>query len=148
MSTLLSRVVILWLVLGGDTRSWGAPLRVSEVRKEQSQVDRIFLAPGMVTVLEFPEAIKEARVGLPQSFKVQISSVTPSEMTISRAGSIERPSNLIVRTGRRIWVFDLIPSRASHQDFIRVRTKGVSIPTHQAKSEGRVIEKVKFGGGE
>lgn len=117
------------------------PPRIQSLAKSQSKVDRVLMNSGMVTVMEFPKDIVEVRVGNPSEFKVQISAVSPKEITISRLGRTQRPSNLIVRTDRQVWVFDLVPSQSSHQDFIRVRSGEVG-------EQGKVLERVRIGGGQ
>lgn len=119
--------------------AFSAPKRIESVSNSQSSVGRIYLNTGMVTVVEFPREVTEVRIGNPSEFKIQISNVNPREITISRAGATQRPSNLIVRAGRELWVFDLVPSRTSHQDFVRVRS-GVG------PGEGKVLERLKLGG--
>lgn len=127
-------ILFAWALPAG-----AAPPRIQNLSKSQSNVDRVLMNSGMVTVMEFPKEIVEVRVGNPSEFKVQISAVSPKEVTISRLGRTTRPSNLIVRTARQVWVFDLVPSQASHQDFIRVRSDG-------SGEQGKVLERVRIGG--
>lgn len=101
---------------------YSAPERISAFRKNLSKAEKILISPGLVTLLEFPNAITEVRVGSPESLKVQISKVSPKELTVYLSSSDSRPTNLIVRADRRVFVFDVIPSKNSHQDYVKVRS--------------------------
>lgn len=97
------------------------PARISSMTKDLGSAERIHLSAGLVSVIEFPRPVGEVRVGDPASLKAQISTVSPKELTIYLSGSQASPTNLIVRADRRVYVFDIIPSRAIHQDYLKVR---------------------------
>lgn len=107
---------------------WAEPARITRIDKNLHEVDRIYLAPGLVSVIEMPGPILEVRVGDPRSVRVMLSTVSPKEMTLSLGHSGASATNLIVRTDKRAFVFDLLPSRSSHQDFIKVRSGFTSFP--------------------
>lgn len=98
-----------------------SPARISTMTKDLGAAERIYVSAGLASVVEFPRPIVEVRVGDPSSLKVQISTVSPRELTIYLSGGGASPTNLIVRADRRIYVFDVVPSRANHQDYVRVR---------------------------
>ena len=101
--------------------AWASSDRISSIQKDLARAEKISLTPGLVSVLEFPQAITEVRVGHPGVLKALISSVSPRELTLSLSGASMAATNLIVRAERRIFVFDVVPSKASHQDYIRIR---------------------------
>ncbi|MBX2994914.1 MAG: hypothetical protein KF681_08830 [Bdellovibrionaceae bacterium] len=47
-----------------------------------------------------------------------ISAVSPKELTLTMNQSI--PSNLLIRAGKRMYVFDVVPSKTTHQDYVKV----------------------------
>ena len=102
--------------------AWAASERISAIHKDLGRETKVSIAPGLVSVLEFPQAITEVRVGHPGVLKAQISSVSPRELTLTLSGAGMLATNLIVRAERRIFVFDVVPSRASHQDYMKVRS--------------------------
>lgn len=117
---------------------FAGPDRISRIQKDLTKVDRIYLAAGLVSVIELPQPIVEVRVGNPQAVKVQVSTVSPRELTIYLTQSAAPPTNLIVRTDKRAFVFDVVPSRTNHQDVVRV-TSGQIGSTHVAVLESRTL---------
>ncbi len=96
--------------------------RLTTGNSDLSQVEKIYLSPGLVSLVEFPQNIIEVRVGSPKSVKALISQVSPKELTIYLTGGASAPSNLIVRAEKRVFVFDIVPSRANHQDYVKIRS--------------------------
>lgn len=94
--------------------------RITSISKDLSKSDLIHVSPGLATVVEFPKPIIEVRVGNPGILKTSISSVSPNELSLFLGKENVGPTNLIVRSDRRVYVFDIVPSRSIHQDFIRV----------------------------
>lgn len=100
------------------------PRRISQSSVDLSETASIKMTHGLVTVIEFPKPIIEVRVGNAAILKAQISSVSPKELTLSLVSSELWPTNLVVRSDRRVYVFDVFPNLASHQDYIRVNGYG------------------------
>lgn len=143
------------LMVVGVISSASPPSRISSQVLDLSSPHQIRIAPGLVTVLEFPDPITEVRVGLPESLKALISSVNANELTLYLAEAGGRPTNVIVRSGRRVFVFDVNPSVGTHQDFVRIRGSRVGLRSMESEStsefpkrtSGKVIESVKIGEG-
>ena len=95
--------------------------RLTSSQQDLSQISTIYLSPGLVSLLEFPNNIIEVRVGNPRSVKALISQVSPKELTVYLTGDVSAPCNLIVRAEKRVFVFDVVPSKSNHQDYIRIR---------------------------
>lgn len=95
--------------------------RLTSAQADLSKVDKIYLSPGLVSLIEFPQNIIEVRVGNPRSVKALISQVSPKELTIYLASGTSATSNLIVRAEKRVFVFDVVPSKDNHQDYIKIR---------------------------
>lgn len=95
--------------------------RLLSSQSDLSKVDKIYLSPGLVSLIEFPQNIIEVRVGNPRSVKALISQVSPKELTVYLTSGTSAPSNLIVRAEKRVFVFDVVPSKSNHQDYIKIR---------------------------
>lgn len=105
------------------------PNRIDQIRSQGNAVERIYLSAGLATVVEFPKPVIEVRVGNPRSIKVQISQVSPKELTLNLKPGVPQSSNLIVRSGKRMYVLDIVASKVTHQDYVKVR--GSSTPQTQ-----------------
>lgn len=95
--------------------------RLTSGHSDLSQVEKIYLSPGLVSLIEFPQNIIEVRVGNPKSLKALISQVSPKELTIYLTNGTSVASNLIVRAEKRIFVFDIVPSKSNHQDYVKIK---------------------------
>lgn len=95
--------------------------RISTVSHDLANVDKIYVAAGLVSVLEFPQNIIEVRVGDLSSVKAVISQVSPKELTIYLSSSESKATNIIVRAEKKVYVFDIVPSNSSHQDYVKIR---------------------------
>lgn len=101
--------------------AFGQTERISTINHNLAKVDKIYVAAGLVSVLEFPQNIIEVRVGDVSSVKVAISQVSPKEMTVYLSSSASKATNIIVRAEKKIYVFDIIPNRSNHQDYVKIR---------------------------
>lgn len=95
--------------------------RISRPVVNLTESRAIYLSPGLISVVEFPDPIIEVRVGDPASLKPTISQVSPKELTLMFKDSNSVATNLIVRSGKRVFVLDIIPSKNRHQDYVKVR---------------------------
>ena len=95
--------------------------RISTVSHDLAHVDKIYVAAGLVSVLEFPQNIIEVRVGDLSSVKAVISQVSPKELTIYLSSSASKATNIIVRAEKKIYVFDIVTSNSNHQDYVKIR---------------------------
>jgi len=68
-----------------------------------------------------PESIAEAKVGAPRKLKVVPSTSDPKELTLFWVEGSAFRTNLIIRTTKRTFVFDVVPVASGHQDVIQVR---------------------------
>ncbi len=114
--------------------------RVSSLNMNLSKPQAVNIGPGLVTVIEFPEEVLEARVGAPSVFKVVVSPGNARELVINVGESAPYKTNLIVRTVKRTFLFDLNPSLDRHQDFIQIKSGYLGL----AGSQSRVLDSVKL----
>lgn len=94
---------------------------VSNEMFDLSKANRIHIGPGRISVFVFPEAVAEAKVGAPDRLKVVTSATDSKELTLFWIQPGRFETNLIVRTVKRVFVFDIVPSLTRHQDVVRVR---------------------------
>ena len=94
---------------------------ISRAVLDLSKSTEIHMAPGRVSVLTMPESIAEAKVGAPRKLKVVPSASDPTELTLFWVEGRAFRTNLIVRTTKRTFVFDVVPVTSGHQDVIQVR---------------------------
>lgn len=113
--------------------AFAGPDRIESKILDLGLTHKVYLKPGLVSVVEFPKPIVEVRVGNPKSLKAIISQVSPKELTMYFSSSSEVPSNIIVRSDKRVYVLDVIPSQSSHQDFVKVT--GFGGPTLTANAD-------------
>ena len=117
----------------------GVP-RISASYSDLSKVGTVYLAPGLISLIEFPQNIIEVRIGDPKSVKVLISQVSPRELTVYLSSTASQPSNIIVRAEKRIFVLDIIPNRKDHQDYLKIiGSFGSPSMSNQGKSLEAVI---------
>jgi len=89
-----------------------------------NSTSRIYLKFGLIGVVEFPKNIIEVRIGNPNVLKAVISTASPRELMLYYKNSTSAATNLIVKSDKKIYVLDIIPSRNNHQDFVKI-TSGV-----------------------
>lgn len=119
--------------------------RISSVTKDLGKVEKIYLNEGLISVLDFPEEVSDVKVGNTKDFKIILSEKFPKEITVFLSrGNVGIFTNLIVRTGRGIYVFDLVSSKTNHQDYLKV-TGAYGSPVKQT-SEKTLIKTVILDG--
>jgi hypothetical protein len=94
---------------------------ISRTVVDLSRSTEIRLSPGRVSILVLPEAIAEAKVGAPRKLKAVPSASDPNELTLFWIERSAFRTNLIVRTTKRTFVFDIIPATSGHQDIVQIR---------------------------
>lgn len=96
-------------------------LRIENFDLNRKEVAKVYMSFSKATIIRFPEAIEEVRLGLPNFYEAEISKLFKKELTLHLIQNVNIPSNLIVRTtSETIFVFDLVPSNINHQDVVFV----------------------------
>lgn len=98
--------------------------RIQSMRIDRSMVHRIYLAPGLGSVVLFPCQLQEVFVGRSEDLKAQISPNDRRTMFLNLKLNSSLPTNVIVKCTpeKSIFVFDVIPSRSRHQDLVEIRS--------------------------
>ncbi len=119
------------------------PDRITTLRKDFGSSEKIILSKGLASLLEFPKPIVEVRIGNSSIAKVVLSKASSNELTLFLLSEKLGPTNLIVRADKKIYVFDLIPSKSNHQDYVKV-TGGFGSPSLNANLSVLLSGKMDF----
>lgn len=103
--------------------SFGQVERIQSTRFDRSQVMRIYLAPGLGSLVLFPCALVEVFVGRGEDLKAQISPSDKKTLFLNLKLNSSLPTNMIAKCEpeRNVFVFDVIPSKIQHQDLVDIR---------------------------
>ena len=87
---------------------------------EEKKPETVFLFPGRISLLSLPCPITKALIGAPEDIKAEVDKVNKKELHILLKKWGSEPSNLILKCGNRIFIFNLIPSKSAHYDYVEV----------------------------
>ena len=93
---------------------------VQFILSSEKKTETLFLFPGRISLLTLPCSITKALVGSPNDIKAEIDKLNSKEAHILLKKWRSEPSNLILKCGDRVFLFNLIPSKISHYDYIKV----------------------------
>lgn len=96
--------------------------RIQSQSIDRSRVAKLYIAPGLASVLRVPCLIKEVIVGNSDLIDARVSDKDPQSIVLSLASGAKTATNLIVKcvSSRAPFVFDVISSRQFHQDYVDV----------------------------
>ena len=97
-----------------------SPEGVKFILSSEKEAETLFLFPGRVSLLSLPCPITKALTGSPSDIKAEIDRFSPKDVHILLKKWSSRPSNLILKCSNRVFLFDLIPNKKSHYDYIKV----------------------------
>ena len=87
---------------------------------EENKPERIFLFPGRVSLLNFPCSITKAIVGSPNDIKTEVDKFNPKEVHVLLKKWSSKPTNLILKCKEKIFIFNLIPHKLSHYNYVKI----------------------------
>ena len=96
------------------------PKRISGQILDLGKVHTIYMVPGMATLIEIPTAVTCIRTGNPEAVQYFRPDKPENEVTLILKDAHAKPTNLIIRSNSRKYVFDVVPSKDIHQDTIEV----------------------------
>ena len=118
--------VSLW-VLGAQLGSADAsvppaqrPRRISSQVMDLGRAYPLYMAVGMATLVILPGPVTGIRTGNPESIQYFRPDKPENEVTLVLQNHKAQPTNLILRSGKKIYVFDVVPSQRVHQDVLEV----------------------------
>lgn len=117
------RTILSALMLGVCSRAStppALPRRISSKVVDLGKVYPIHMVAGMATLIEIPGPVTGIRTGNPDAIQYFRPDKPENEVTlVLRSGDVS-PTNLIIRSGKRKYVFDIVPSARVHQDTLEV----------------------------
>ncbi len=126
-NTLFLSAVILFssVCLAGETAAKNPPpqrppRRISSKIVDLGKVQPVYIVAGMATSIEVPGPVTGIRTGNPDDLQYFRPEKPENEVTLILKNSRAKPTNLIIRSGKRKYVFDIIPSKQIHQDTVEV----------------------------
>ena len=97
-----------------------APRRISSKLVDLGKVYPIYMVAGMATLIELPGPVTGIRTGNPDAIQYFRPDKPENEVTVVLQNQNAKPTNLILRSGKKKYVFDLVPSKSIHQDALEV----------------------------
>jgi hypothetical protein len=119
-NTFSKSAVVLSVVAAATAVGNPPPRRLSSKVVDLGRVHPIHMTAGMATLIEFPGAVTGIRLGNPDDVQYFRPESPENEVTLVLKNGAAQPTNLIVRSGKRKYVFDIIPSKSVHQDTVEV----------------------------
>jgi hypothetical protein len=120
MSKLFSAFALSGLALASVAGEVHLPRRISGQLLDLGKVHTIYMVPGMATLVEIPTAVTGIRLGNPDAVQYYRPEKPENEVTLVLKDSSAKPTNLIIRSNSKKYVFDIVPSKEVHQDTIEV----------------------------
>ncbi len=96
------------------------PRRISSKVVDLGRVQPIYMVAGMATLIELPGPVTGIRTGNPDDLQYFRPQTPENEVTLILKNAKAQPTNLILRSGKKKYVFDIVPSRHVHQDTVEV----------------------------
>lgn len=121
MKAYLKFIVLILLTLPLAVSHAGlAPRRISSQLMNLGKVYPIYMVAGMATLIELPGPVTGIRTGNPESLQYFKPESPDNEVTIVLQNGHAKATNLILRSGKKIYTFDIVPSKSVHQDVLEV----------------------------
>lgn len=121
----------------GEKKQALLPKRISTHTAHLGKVQPVYMVAGMATLIEVPEAVTGIRLGNPKSVEYFRPDQPENEVTLILKSAKAKPTNLIIRAGKKKYVFDIIPSTSIHQDLLEIT--GSTGNPEWTESEPRVL---------
>ena len=96
--------------------------RIDEVSVDLKKTFPIYIHPGRTTTIDLPCSISYAIPGPNGDVKAEIGPDKDSSLIIWLTSGASAPTNLTVRCEEKVIVFDIIPSRVNHQDYLKIKS--------------------------
>lgn len=96
------------------------PRRISSQVVNLGKVYPIYMVSGLATLIEIPGVVTGIRTGNPDAIHYFRPDKPENEVTVVLKSAGVKPTNLIIRSGKQKFIFDIVPSKTVHQDSIEV----------------------------
>ena len=113
---MINLIILITIFFSADAKI----KRISDQEMDLTRVRLIYMTPGRSTLVDMPCDISHSIIGLDEDIKITIGPEKKSTMSIWMSSDRSQPTNLTVRCGGEVFVFDLYPNKVSHQDYINI----------------------------
>ena len=113
---------------------------------EENSPATLYLFPGRISLLNLPCPVTKALVGSPKDIKAEIDKLNPRDAHILLKKWRSKPSNLILKCNSKVFLFNLIPAKKSHYDYVKVLSHKETFKPFKVKSALPQSPSPKFGG--
>lgn len=96
------------------------PRRISSQYIDMGKPQTIYMVPGMATLIELPTPIHQVRVGNSDDIQYTKPDQPENEITLFLKSAQAKPTNLFLISGKSKYIFDIVPSKSIHQDYVEV----------------------------
>lgn len=96
------------------------PRRISSRYIDMGKPQTIYMVPGMATLIELPTPVHKIRVGNSKDVQYTKPKNPENEVTLFLTNPDAKPTNLFLISGKNKYIFDIVPSKTIHQDYIEV----------------------------
>lgn len=105
------------------TISVASTKRIQSVFFDKGLPHKIYLHPGLGSVVIFPCFVSDSFLGDDSQVDVRPSPSTRKNLLLNLKSNASKPTNLIVRCEGQLthFVLDIIPSSTTHQDILEIR---------------------------
>lgn len=112
-------LIILMPIFFWNAAAWGIG-RIQEVKIDRKKPYPVYMHPGRVTTIDMPCSISYAIPGSHGDVQTEIGPDKDSSLVVWLTSETSASTNLTVRCSNKVVVFDIIPSRTNHQDYLNV----------------------------
>lgn len=97
--------------------------RIQSVLFDKGLPHKIYLHPGLGSVVIFPCFVSDSFLGDESQVDVRPSPSTRKNLLLNLKSNASKPTNLIIRCEGQLthFVLDIIPSGTTHQDILEIR---------------------------
>ena len=120
MNNFLYRLILFFSVVLISQIGFGKVKRISEKEVDLSKPHPIYMTAGRATLLDFPCDITPTILGLTNDITATIGPDNKNTMTLWVNSDGSQPTNMIVKCNDEVFVFDILPNRSNHQDYINI----------------------------
>lgn len=116
--------------------------RVSVQTYTQGTVMPIYLTPGKSSVIDFPCQVTKASQGTGEDIHAVLATSINNEVDLFLNSSASQTTSLIVRCKEVVFVFDIVPTHKTHQEYIKIK-KSIGAIKFRMKSSTENLEPKK-----
>jgi hypothetical protein len=121
--------IISIIFMASNTVS-ASPQRVAQVDFDLTKVFKLYSFPGRDTTIYFPCTVEYATTGTAEDIKVSLPKKFPNLITVFLLHSKAESTSFKVLCADRVFVFDIVPSKENHIDFLKITNSHGELPRY------------------